>query len=633
MKFRTLAIILLLGGALSACSFSLAEDITPPPGYQSPTPLPTVGPLYPAEPPSPGRGAPIYAEKCAPCHAADGLGNGALATEMPVTVPAIGLRDIASQFSPADWFTVVTQGSLQRGMPPFLSLSAQQRWDVLAYVYTLSSTGDQLQRGAALYAGQCAACHGTAGRGDGPQAAGLDPAPTNFTDETIMSKTTGVGLYRAIAEGVAPGMKAFSQLSQDDTWALVAYLRSLTFNLAAAAQPPAASATLLPPAGTTPQASGTPAAAVPGVQSGTVTGTVVSGPGVSLPAGLTVALRGFDTDPAGGNPKEVVTLSQPLPDGGAFSFENVDMPAGRIFISQVEYSGVPYQSDFATAAAGVADLVLPQLTIYPTTSDLNTLAVEQVHFILDFSTAGNLQVVELYIMTNTSQTTVLVPSDGASIPFVKLPDGASNVSFQVANGSAAFIGTGTGFAIVPASGDQKYGLVVLYDLPYTNKLSVSLPFVLAADAVTILTPEGVKISGVQISDGGTQTIQGTDYHVYNGPALAANASLAITISGAPKSAASAATATNTRLGLMIGAGGLGLVLIGMGVFLFLRDRAREDKEETEPEAEADSLGRDPDHITDAIIALDEKFKAGELAREAYESRRAELKERLRKSLE
>jgi hypothetical protein len=85
---------------------------------------------------------------------------------------------------------------------------------------------------------------------------------------------------------------------------------------------------------------------------------------------------------------------------------------------------------------------------------------------------------------------------------------------------------------------------------------------------------------------------------------------------------------------MIGAGGLGLALIGVGVFLFLRDRARGDQEEQpEEETGADALGSDPDHIADAIIALDEKFKAGELAREAYESRRAELKERLRKALE
>jgi hypothetical protein len=163
---------------------------------------------------------------------------------------------------------------------------------------------------------------------------------------------------------------------------------------------------------------------------------------------------------------------------------------------------------------------------------------------------------------------------------------------------------------------------------------VSLPFVLPADALTILTPEGVKVEGVQISDGGTQDVQGTTYHVYNGQPLIADASLAITISGTPSTAAATTTANSTRTGLMIGAGGLGLILIAIGVFLFLRDRARgNEDEEAGTDAEADSLGNDPDDITDAIIALDEKFKAGGLSKEAYAVRRAELKERLKRALE
>jgi len=636
MKFRSLALLVLLGGALSACSFSLAEDITPPPDYVSPTPMPTVGPLYPAEPPSPVRGAAIYAAHCAACHGADGLGNGALATEMPVTVPSIGLQEIASQYSPADWFTEVTRGSLSRGMPPFDSLTAQQRWDALAYVYSLSAPADTQAHAATLYAAQCAACHGATGRGDGPQAAGLNPAPTNFTDETLLSKLSGADLYRAIAQGVSPGMQAFAQLSQDDTWALVGYVRALGFDLSAPTATPVPTQAASPTAGTpgapAAAAAGTPAATpVPGQQTGSASGTVSLSAGGALPSGLSVELRGFDpAATTAGNPTEVLTLTEPLAADGSYAFQDVAMPAGRMFIAQVEYANVPYQSDFVTAAQGSTSLNLPALVLYPSTADLNALTLEQAHIILDASTSGSLQVVELYILTNTGANTVLVPSDGTNIPFIKLPDGASNVSFQVASGSAPFLGTGTGFAVVPASADQKYGLVAVFDLPYTSKLSVDLPFVLAANAVTLLAPEGVTVAGTGITDGGVQAIQGTNYHVFNGPALGANADLAVTISGTPK-AASAATTSSNRNALMIGAGGLGLVLIGLGAFLFLRDRARGG--EPEGAGEADALGNDPDGITDAIIALDEKFKAGELGRDAYAARRAELKDRLRKALE
>ncbi|CAG1008321.1 hypothetical protein MYXO_03713 [Myxococcaceae bacterium] len=36
-------------------------------------------------------------------------------------------------------------------------------------------------RGSALYALHCASCHGPGGRGDGPNAAGLDPPPGDLT--------------------------------------------------------------------------------------------------------------------------------------------------------------------------------------------------------------------------------------------------------------------------------------------------------------------------------------------------------------------------------------------------------------------------------------------------------------------
>ena len=49
MKFRYILIIALIAIFLAGCS--LASDITPPPNYVSPTPLPTLGLLYPSSAP------------------------------------------------------------------------------------------------------------------------------------------------------------------------------------------------------------------------------------------------------------------------------------------------------------------------------------------------------------------------------------------------------------------------------------------------------------------------------------------------------------------------------------------------------------------------------------------------------
>lgn len=82
-----------------------------------------------------------------------------------------------------------------------------------------------LKRGAALYASQCVACHGAAGRGDGPAGRNLDPAPSNFHDASRMAQRSVFGLYNTITLGVAgTGMASYQQLSEDDRWALAFYV-------------------------------------------------------------------------------------------------------------------------------------------------------------------------------------------------------------------------------------------------------------------------------------------------------------------------------------------------------------------------------------------------------------------------
>jgi hypothetical protein len=228
----------------------------------------------------------------------------------------------------------------------------------------------------------------------------------------------------------------------------------------------------------------------------------------------------------------------------------------------------------------------------------------------------------------------VVPSDGHSLTIIKLPENAVQPSILQAGGSAPLMSADNGVALPPSS--RQYTLVSFFTMPYNGKIDLAQPFVLPVAAEIVLVPEGVKVSGSGLTDGGTQTIQGAAYRQYNAPALAAGQSLSMTISGAPGSAP-AGSATSRPLSLMIGIGAFGVVLIGAGVYLFLRDRARKDEEEVEEghegdEDEEDALGSDPERITDAIIVLDEQFKTGEITKEAYQKRREALKERLREAL-
>ena len=82
-----------------------------------------------------------------------------------------------------------------------------------------------LVRGAALFAGQCAACHGKDGHGDGPAAASLQPKPTDFHDAARMQSKSIYALYNTITLGVdGTAMRAFKELSDDDRWALAFFV-------------------------------------------------------------------------------------------------------------------------------------------------------------------------------------------------------------------------------------------------------------------------------------------------------------------------------------------------------------------------------------------------------------------------
>lgn len=94
------------------------------------------------------------------------------------------------------------------------------------------------ERGAQLYATDCAGCHGAEGYGDGPAAKGLDPAPANFHDAARQEQRSIYALYNAITLGVSgTAMQAYStKLDDDARWALAFRVANLLASDAARKQ-------------------------------------------------------------------------------------------------------------------------------------------------------------------------------------------------------------------------------------------------------------------------------------------------------------------------------------------------------------------------------------------------------------
>jgi high-affinity iron transporter len=82
-----------------------------------------------------------------------------------------------------------------------------------------------LSTAPALYQTACAGCHGTLGDGDGPQAAGVEPKPTDFRDPARQAQRTVFGYYNTITLGVeGTAMAGYAQLPSEERWALAFHL-------------------------------------------------------------------------------------------------------------------------------------------------------------------------------------------------------------------------------------------------------------------------------------------------------------------------------------------------------------------------------------------------------------------------
>ncbi len=84
--------------------------------------------------------------------------------------------------------------------------------------------------GKPLYEENCAACHGSTGRGDGVVGATLDPRPADLASIVRMPMASDGYLYWSIAEGGAafgtamPAMK--NTLQPAEIWKIILYIRS-----------------------------------------------------------------------------------------------------------------------------------------------------------------------------------------------------------------------------------------------------------------------------------------------------------------------------------------------------------------------------------------------------------------------
>jgi mono/diheme cytochrome c family protein len=153
---------------------------------------------------------------------------------VPAQTPAAALGTaVPFQFLNRDVYLTQSPAAvwqMLRAAPELAGFDDAALWNMVAFIWQSQATDEQRQMGAALYAQNCAACHGRTGQGDGVFGQEFDQA-TNFTDaKTMLGASTAVLDGKIRRGGMGTGMPYWGTIFTDEEIeALIAYLWTFQF--------------------------------------------------------------------------------------------------------------------------------------------------------------------------------------------------------------------------------------------------------------------------------------------------------------------------------------------------------------------------------------------------------------------
>ncbi len=327
---------------------------------------------------------------------------------------------------------------------------------------------------------------------------------------------------------------------------------------------------------------------------------------------------------------------------GAFVFSDVPLVEGRTYITTLEYQKVAYGSTFLEYE-GVGDVIQLDIETYEVTTDPAVIRVGRLHVIVDFA-GETMRISELYIFDNNGDRVYAGatgdPTEGTlELP---LPVGALRPQVQRSMGESMVPTTSSVFAtdggyldtlpVRPGQATQQ--LMVVYELPYSEELTVSHMLPYATSSVSLFLPDaGLEVESDMLTSMGPQALQGMAFLEWEAKELAAGTTLAFTVKGEvdmaqmveqmedparPQSSGQfplAVGAGDNITSWLLGVAGLALAA-GLVAFFWFRRGAGPERSPRES-------------LLQAIAELDAAHEAGEIPAVRYEFERERLKDQLR----
>lgn len=612
---------------LSACGGLGGEPevvgTIPPPPSATPQPEQPAQPEWslPESPPDLVLGAEIYAQNCTECHGIGGAGDGPLvASGQVVNVPNFTDRDTVAPKTPMEYFEIITDGNLENLMPPWRNaLSDEERWAVTMYTYMLYAEPEAIERGATIYAAECADCHGETGLGDGPQMIEDDRFAAQIAAPADMAWLNDSHIYTIINEGAGEDMPAFDDtLTPEEHWDVIAFVRTLSTS--GEIQPiDAPSESAEEAAQAEVEQASTASQQIPG----RITGEVIHGGDGVVPDDLSVTLHIYDMD---FQERTVETSIQP---DGSFVFEDVEFSPDSVYFASTTYRERSFANPPVEGTTGVMEL---PIVIYERTDDKDDVSI--IGMVMQIQPVGDvLEVLQVVRFRNHSDKLYTQDQELAAGRFqsvsVPLPPGSIVVGVEGEERMFVDDETFTVYDTRSLLPGVEHFVRLSYLIPYgSGEAIIEFPvdYNVNGPVHVLLGSQSVTLESDQFPQLGIENIHERQYMAYGSNLnLPAGDVISYQLSGRPAQTGTIAEPRIVDSDQLLPVLGLiatiVVVIIGGAAIVITRKPAEPSREER------------IDALAGQIAKLDAAHERGEINHDLYQQRRAELKRTLAKIME
>lgn len=557
------------------------------------------------------RGQPLFSENCSPCHGITGNGDGPTAPQLPDPPSIFADPATAWEITPAEWFYAAKFGRLEKLMPPWQnSMTDAQIWDTIYFAWQLHTNELNLVNGQVLYDEQCAACHGSGGAGDGPEA---EADLLNLADPTYAMSVSQADWMAGWQTAHPEEGGAWSEQQQRN---VLEYIRS--FNYAPIWEPPFRAGN---------------AVFQGNVIQGSAHGADVAGIEIELDA-----FMGFEP---------IANFTSTVAADGTFVFEGLDPNPEIIYMASAYYGTIGYSSQPLnfTPDTNVLDT---SMTVFETTDDPTGLTLARMHWIVD-SQPGFLIVGQIatYGMDG-DRTFIGAAVAGMTEPgtvAMYVPAAAEEISFQNGELGGRFQQVGNLIydtsPIAPGAGTRQ--IIVRYVIPYNDtQAMIDQELLYPTQDFTLLVAElpGLEGNVTGLEFGGVQSLSDQSYLLWQGLELAPQ-KITATLTGLlapgaidPRSVQSASGGSSAGAAggsdvaqplemWVILLSGAVVVLALVAGLIWSRRRGQVDGRVSIPD-----LRQERNNLVAQIARLDDQHALGELDGLAWERQRSQLKAQL-----